>query len=414
MTTPNAALSSRAAAVMPWKNGLYGHMTTASLPSGYPQFYERGEAARVWDVDGNSYVDLMCSWGPIVLGHHHPDVDAAAGAQQALGDVLNGPGRPMVELAELLTDTVGGADWAMFAKNGTDATTICTMVARAATGRSAILVAEGAYHGSAPWCTPRLDGTIAEDRGGVERYVFNDLASVEAAVQRRDGDVAGILVSPFKHDAGHDQELVTAEFARGLRAICDRLGAALIIDEVRAGFRLNLGGSWDDLGVAADLSAWGKAMANGYALSAVTGTASLREAATRIYVTGSYWYGNVAMAAALATLKVLREEDGIARLRSAGQRLRDGFAAQAEAHGLSINQTGPPQMPYFTFEGDTERRRLRLFAQQALANGLFLHPGHNWFLSLAHTDAEIDRALEASEPAFAAVRDQVEAGAVGA
>jgi glutamate-1-semialdehyde 2,1-aminomutase len=404
--TEDAALSARAAAVMPWKDGIYGHMSTAFLPAGYPQFYARGEGARVWDVDGNSYIDLMCSWGTIVLGHRHPAVEAAVAHQQALGDCLNGPGRPMVELAELLTETIGHADWAMFAKNGTDATTICTMVARAATGRRYILAAGGAYHGSAPWCTPRLDGTIAEDRSSVELYRFNDLASVQAAVDRCDGDVAGIMVSPFKHDAGHDQELATPEFAIGLRALCDRLGVALILDEVRAGFRLNLGGSWEELGVDADLSAWGKAIANGYALSAVVGTDALRDAASSIFVTGSYWYSSVAMAAALATQKTLRERDGVALMRAAGQRLREGFQAHAAAHGLQILQTGPPQLPYMTFANDPAKEQLRRFAQQALHHGLWLHPGHNWFLSAAHDEREIEGALEAAGRAFGDVAEQ--------
>ncbi len=406
MTTPDAVLSRRAAAVMPWKNGLYGHMSTAYLPPGYPQFYERGDGALVWDVDGNSYVDLMCSWGTIVLGHRYPTVESAVGKQQALGDCLNGPGRPMVELAELLTDTIADADWAMFAKNGTDATTICTMVARAATGRRHILVARGAYHGSAPWCTPRLDGTIAEDRSRVELYDFNDLASVETAIDRCGADVAGIIVSPFKHDAGHDQELVAPQFATGLRALCDRLGAALILDEVRAGFRLNFGGSWEELGVKADLSGWGKAIANGYALSAVVGTDALRDAASSIFVTGSYWYSSVAMAAAIATLTTLRERDGVSLMRAAGQRLRDGFEAHAVTYGLQILQTGPPQLPYMTFVNDPAKEQLRRFAQRALQHGLFLHPGHNWFLSAAHGDREIEYALEAAGKAFEGVAER--------
>ncbi|MDQ6605494.1 MAG: aminotransferase class III-fold pyridoxal phosphate-dependent enzyme [Actinomycetota bacterium] len=404
--TQDAALSARAAAVMPWQDGLYGHMSTALLPAGYPQFYARGEGARVWDVDGNSYIDLMCSWGAIVLGHRHPAVEAAVAHQQGLGDCLNGPGRPMVELAELLTDTIGHADWAMFAKNGTDATTICTMVARAATGRRYILAAGGAYHGSAPWCTPRLEGTIPEDRSSVELYRFNDLASVQGAVDRCGGDIAGIMVSPFKHDAGHDQELATPEFVSGLRALCDRLGAALILDEVRAGFRLNFGGSWEELGVDADLSAWGKAIANGYPLSAVLGTDSLRAAASSIFVTGSYWYSSVAMAAALATLKTLREQDGVALMRSAGERLRDGLQARASAHGLRIRQSGPPQLPYLTFADDPDKRQLRRFAQRALGHGLWLHPGHNWFLSAAHGEPEIEAALAAAGKAFAGVAQE--------
>lgn len=406
--TVNDGLVTRAAAVLPWRDGIYGHMSTARLPAGYPQFYASGEGARVRDVDGNEYVDLMCSWGPVVLGHRHPAVEAAAAAQARMGDTLDGPTVQIVELAELLTATARHADWAMFTKNGTDATTVCVMVARAATGRRNVLVAGGAYHGSAPWCTPRLDGTVEEDRSTFLPYDFNDLASAEAAVDRCGGDVAAVIVSPFRHDAGYDQELADPAFARGLRALCDRIGAALILDDVRAGLRLHHGGSWDPLGVLPDLSAWGKALGNGFAISAVTGTDALRESASRIFATGSYWFSAVAMSAALTTLTTLREQDGVAAMERAGRRLRDGLDRQAAAHGLRILQTGPVQMPYMTFLDDPGKERLSLFGQEALRNGLFLHPTHNWFLSTAHTDEEIDRALEATDAAFAAVAHNVE------
>jgi glutamate-1-semialdehyde 2,1-aminomutase len=128
-------------------------------------------------VDGNEYVDLMCSYGPVLLGHQHPAVEEAARAQAAQADCRNGPGQVMVELAEALVAVVRHADWAMFAKNGTDATTACCTIARAQTGRKRILVANGAYHGSAPWCTPRPPGTTAEDRANLGYFTFNDLAS---------------------------------------------------------------------------------------------------------------------------------------------------------------------------------------------------------------------------------------------
>src|SRR5215475_3528770 len=180
---PRAAdtdLRRRARAVIP--GGMYGHQSAGPLPPAYPQFLRSGRGARIWDVDGNEYVDLMCSYGPIVLGHQHPKVEEAARAQAALGDCQNGPGEVMVDLAELLVDTVQHADWAMLAKNGTDATTMCCTIARAQTGRTRILAATGAYHGAAPWCTPRLAGVTTEDRANIGYYSFNDLTSVQAAV----------------------------------------------------------------------------------------------------------------------------------------------------------------------------------------------------------------------------------------
>jgi glutamate-1-semialdehyde 2,1-aminomutase len=150
------SLRERARKVVP--GGMWGHMNAVALPEGYPQFFSRGEGSRLWDVDGNEYVDLMCSWGPVILGHHHPEVDEAAQKQLALGDCLNGPSASMVELAELLVELVPHANWAQFQKNGTDATTTAATIARAGTRRRKILVARGAYHGAVPWCSPSLLG----------------------------------------------------------------------------------------------------------------------------------------------------------------------------------------------------------------------------------------------------------------
>ncbi len=290
----------------------------------------------------------MCSYGPVLLGHQHPAVEQAARAQAALADCQNGPGPVMVELAEALVATVRHADWAMFAKNGTDATTTCCTIARAQTGRKRILVARGAYHGAAPWCTPRPPGTTAQDRANLGYYAFNDLASVRATADEAGHDLAGILVSPFRHDAGFDQELVDPAFARGLRELCDAAGAALILDDVRCGFRLALGSSWEPVGVLPDLSAWSKAIANGHALAAILGNESFRGGAQQVFVTGSFWFAATAMAAGLATMSAMRSEGAIAAMERAGTALRDGILAQAAAHGLEVNYTGPVQMPYLT------------------------------------------------------------------
>ncbi len=395
-------LRRRAAVVIP--GGMYGHQSAGPLPPEYPQFMRSGRGARVWDADGNSYVDLMCSYGPVVLGHQHPAVQEAVRAQAALADCQNGPGPVLVELAELLVATVRHADWAMFAKNGTDATTMCCTIARAQTGRKRILVARGAYHGAAPWCTPRPAGTTPQDRANLGCYEFNDLASARAAVAEASDDLAAIVVSPFKHDAGFDQELVDPAFARGLRELCDSAGAALILDDVRCGFRLHLGGSWEPIGVDPDLSAWSKAIANGHPLAAVLGNDRFRRGASEIFVTGSFWFSAAPMAAAIATIGALRAEGAIEAMERAGAALRDGITGQAAAWGLGVSYTGPVQMPYLSFAGDSEHALARVFAAQAIRRGAYLHPRHNWFVSAALTDEDIALVLTATDAAFAAVR----------
>jgi glutamate-1-semialdehyde 2,1-aminomutase len=379
---PNdAALRTRAQRVIP--GGMYGHLNVARLPPGYPQFFARAEGATLWDVDGNAYVDFMCAYGPMVLGYGNREVEEAASAQRALGDVLTGPSERLVELAEKLVGMVAHADWALFQRNGTDATTLCVVVARAATKKRKILVARGAYHGSAPWCTPHPTGTTAEDRVHLVHYDYNDVASLVAAAQSVEGDIAGVIASAFKHDYGKDQELPTPAFARAVR---------------------HLAGSWETVGVRPDLAAYSKAIANGYTLAAVTGSDRFRDAAASVFMTGSFWCGAASMAASLKTLEIFERDGTIATIARLGQRFRDGLAAQAKTHGLALRQTGPAQMPTVLFADDPEVEKGRLFATEALRGGAWIHPQHNMFLSAAHTDADIDRALQATDGAMSAVR----------
>jgi glutamate-1-semialdehyde 2,1-aminomutase len=393
----DSELRERAAQVIP--GGLWGHMNTRMVEQSYPQFFERALGCEIWDVDGNRYIDFMCSWGPIILGHHHPGVEAAADKQQKLGDAMNGPGPVLVELAELMVNTISFADWVQFQKNGTDATTCCVTIARAGTRRRKVLIAKGAYHGAVPWCSPSVGGVTTEDRAHLIYFDYNDIDSLSDAVKKSHGDLAAIIVTPYKHDVRVDQVMATAEFARKCRELCDAEDAALIVDDVRAGFRLDLRGSWESFGVRPDLSAYSKAIANGYALAAIAGNNRFREAATlgNVYITGSFWYGATSMAAAVATITTLRDQNVIAHTAAMGQRLRDGLDGIAKAHGIVLRQTGPAQMPMVLFDGDPENKVGKIFCAAALRAGAYFHPWHNMFLSGAHTPALIDRALQAAE-----------------
>lgn len=394
----------RALKVIP--NGMYGHLSTARFADDYPQFFARGKGARVWDVDDREYIDLMCTFGPILLGHAHAEVDAAHNETAARGDVLNGPGPEMVELAEVLVDQVPHADWAMFAKNGTDATGLALTTARAATGRSKVLVARHSYHGIDAWAlAPEAPGTTVEDHLNTVYFEYNDLDSVEAAVAQAGEDaVAAIVCTPHRHDVYTDQLPADAEFARGVREICDRLGAALILDDVRCGLRLDLRGSWEQHGVRPDLSAWSKSLANGYALAVLLGAEPFREAAGKIVATGSFWLAGAPMAAALKTIDILKQTDGIATMAESGTRLQNGLREQAAQHGYDVSVTGPPSMPLLLFDEDPEFLKARTWSGLCARHGVYLHPVHNWFLSTAHDAAVIDEALQRTDAAFADLR----------
>jgi glutamate-1-semialdehyde 2,1-aminomutase len=394
---------------------MHGHLSTGRLTDDYPQFMARGEGARVWDVDGREFIDLMCTFGPILLGHAHPEVDAVAAATAGRGDVLNNPGPEMVELAELLVAEVEHADWAMFAKNGSDVNNLAVVVARAHTGRRKVLMARGSYHGIGGWALPpESPGTTVEDHANTVFFGYNDLDSLEAAViEAGEGDVAAIVCTPHRHEVFIDQEPADPEFARGVREICDRIGAMLIIDDVRCGARIDLRGGWAAHGVAADLSAWSKSLANGYPLAVLLGAGPLAEAAAKVTATGSFWYAAAPMAAALTTVRLLKETNGIERMQLAGRRLQDGLRAQAESHGFAVSVTGPPQMPLLLFAHDPGYAKSLAWAGACADRGVYLHPVHNWFLSTAHDDATIDEALERIDAAFADLPERLAAGGAG-
>ncbi|TMV54132.1 aminotransferase class III-fold pyridoxal phosphate-dependent enzyme, partial [Thioclava sp. BHET1] len=230
-TVKDQALRERAKKVIP--GGMYGHLSTALQPEGYPQFFASGRGTRITDVDGNSYIDFMCAYGPNLLGYGQADVAAAVARQQALGDTLTGPGPVMVELAEAMTQMVSHADWAMFCKNGGDATMMALMTARAYRGKRKVLVARHAYHGAMPWNSPKMGGVLPEDRAHIIYYDYNDPQALEDAVRQADGDLAGIFAAPFRHDTFARQELLDPDYARTARRLADEQDALLIVYDVR-------------------------------------------------------------------------------------------------------------------------------------------------------------------------------------
>ncbi|MBE7183252.1 MAG: aminotransferase class III-fold pyridoxal phosphate-dependent enzyme [Methylobacterium mesophilicum] len=394
----NKELVERARQVIP--NGMYGHESVALLPEGFPQFFSRASGARIWDADNNEYLDFLCAYGPNLLGYRNESVEAAAARQAELGDTMTGPSEIMVTLAENIVGMVDHAQWAMFCKNGSDATSMAMVTARAYSGKRKILVARGAYHGASPWCTPNPSGIVAEDRAHVIPFDYNDLDSLAEAVKAADGDVAGIFATPFRHESFIGQTEPDLDYAQGVRRICDEIDALLIVDEVRAGFRLARDCTWSLLGVRPDLSCWGKVLGNGHPISALLGAEKARRAAGGIYVTGSFWFSAVPMAAAIETLRQVRETDYLERIAARATQFRDGIAAQAVAHGFEVDQTGPAQMPQILFRGDPELKLGFSWVEAVLRRGAYLHPWHNMFINAAMTAQDIDDALLATDGAF--------------
>jgi glutamate-1-semialdehyde 2,1-aminomutase len=394
------ALFQRASAVIP--GGLYGHtQPAATLPGVFPYFAASASGARFRDVDGREYLDFMCGYGPVVLGHADPALEDAVAGVRSRGLCFSLPSEPLVELAEELTRRIDFADWAVFGKNGSDMTTWALQVAREATGRRKILHIKGVYHGVDAWITPGHGGIIPEDRSHIHSFPWNDADGAAKLFEQFRGDIAAVFVTPYHHPSYAASEFAQPAFFPRLRQLCDEANALLILDDIRVGFRLHNGGSHIPFGLRPDLSCYCKAMANGYAISACVGREPFRKAARQVFLTGSYWNDPVALTAALYTLKRLETENIPDHLERMGQRLAVGLKTAAAEVGLGFELTGPGTAPYPIFHDDANLFKIQKFCAAALKQGLFFHPHHNWFLCAAHTEGEIDEAIERAKPAFA-------------
>ncbi len=401
-------LFTRAAAVIP--EGIYGHQNPAFvIPGASPYFADYAEGGHFWDVDGNEYIDFLCGYGPVILGHNHPEVENAVNRQMAKGSCFNHPGKLMVMLAEKLTSMIAMADWVIFAKNGSDVTTWAIRVAREYTGRKKIVMAKGAYHGAHSWCTAYPGGVLPEEKNNILTMNWNQIDTLERLAAIHRGKIAGLILTPYHHPTYTAQEMAANGFWEKVREICDRENILLILDDIRACFRLDVHGSHEVFGIKPDLICFAKAMANGHPISTAVGLNKYREAAEAVFFAGTFWFSPVPMAAALTTLNILETTDAISEMNRLGTRLKNGLEELGKQYDYRITVSGPPALPYMTFDDDPDLYHIQVFCREMISRGVFLHPHHNWFICAAHTDADIDHTLEAADDVFRIVQQELDA-----
>lgn len=387
--------------------GVYGHFTPAPyVPlDAYPFFADRAKGSRFRDVDDNEFIDYMCAYGPMVLGYAHPDVDAAFKAQMQEADAVSIASPRMVEFAEMLIDMIPIADWAFFAKNGADVTNLAVMTARAATNRKKIVAIRGGYHGTSPWMqSPGHHGVLLEDHENIIRIPWNDINALKKVITDQGEDIAGFISSPYHHPIFMDNELPTEGYWSQVVDIMHKNGSLVIVDDVRAGFRLHLGGSCEKYGFKPDLICFSKAIANGYALSALVGTEALRVDTAKVFHTGSFWFCAGSLAAAMACLKALKEIDAPKVMEDLGRKLTDGIVQVAASHGYTMKVTGELSMPYLRITDDDNLMLHQEFCGECTRRGAFFTSHHNWFLSTAHTEDDIKQTLDICDDTFKAIK----------
>ena len=397
----------RAFQVIP--SGIYGHQGPTEgcyiPPDAFPRFSSRAKGAHFWDLDGNDYIDYMCGYGPNILGYGDEDVDAAALAQRKKEDCVTIPSAVMVDFAELLVDTVACADWAFFAKNGGDVTTLAVMTARAATRRKKIVFFNGYYHGVSPW-TQKLDYPgILEEEVVNNLYVdFDDYPALEKVFHDHKGEIAGLIAQPYMHGNFKDNFYPSEGYWQKVRKLCDDHCAVLIVDDVRAGFRLDMAGSDHYFGFRADLICFCKALANGYNVSALCGRESLKDVVSGLSYTGSYWMSAVPFAAGIACIKKMKAIDAPKLLNSLGKKLTEGLSAAAANNGYHLSVSGAPSLFYLRLADDDSLMLHQRWVAECVKRGIFITSHHNHFICAALTEADIERSVEIAEDAFHALK----------
>ena len=379
--------------------GIFGHYKYAVRESG-PKFFSKSEGAYFWDLDDNRYVDLMCGYGPSILGYNHPEVEEAFKSSSDKGNTVSIASPVMVDLASKLVDMVDIADWALFGKNGGDATSLAVMIAREFTGKKKIIKIDDGYHGVAPWMQDKnRPGVIASDSEHVIKIKWNDLEELENLLGQDNNDIACFISSPYDHPVSRDNSLPNEGYWEKVTSLCKAHGILTIVDDVRSGFRINLKGSNVAFGFSPDMICFGKAIANGHPLASLVGKEEIKTAAERVYFTGTQFFSAPPMAAAIATLNELEKVDAPTKLIDYGKKLNARLEAVASEKGFNLVSSGIPSMPYYRLEDQSFETHIR-WIDECVKRGVYMLSYHNHFISLAHKEEDIDFIESAARQAF--------------
>jgi glutamate-1-semialdehyde 2,1-aminomutase len=396
---------------------------------GSPPFIERAEGCRLHDVDGNAYIDYVLSWGPMILGHAHPEILSAVKQAADRGTSFGAPTPLEVELAEELCELVPGCEKVRLVNSGTEATMSALRVARGFTNRKTIVKFEGCYHGHADSLLAKAGSGVATfnlpDSAGVpEEFVrftlnlpFNDLAAVENLFAERGEEIAAVIVEPVAGNMG----CVPPEkgFLEGLRTVTTKHGALLIFDEVMTGFRVARGGAQERFGITADLVTLGKVMGGGLPAAAYGGRADIMDHVAPlgpVYQAGTLSGNPLAVSAGLTALRIIKSQDIYPALEGTTMKLAEGLREAARQAGVpvTVNQCGAMLTVFFGSEPVTDYAsakkcdadRFARWHRALLENGVYWPPSQfeAAFTSTAHTKADIEQTLQAASKAFAAAK----------
>ena len=377
------------------------------IPKEFPIFFKGGKAGRVTDVDDNEYVDLMATYGAIVLGHGYEELDnAVIDCIRSTGFCTTLANPVQAQLAAKLHDLVPSCDKAMLVKTGSDGTLAAIRIARAHTGRTKIM--RCGYHGWHDWSVEVKTGIPEAAYRDVIEFRYNDLDHLADQLKTHGSDVAAIMMWPLGTPLGKPVQMPLPGYLEGVRALADQHGAVLIFDELRTCFRVALGGAQALFGVTPDMTVIGKAMANGYAIAAVVGNSRVMKIAeTKVFVSSTYFQNTFPQVAALKTIEIMERDDVLGKLQRMGDDCSRRLDTVVQQSGVNCTFSGGPWMPHFTFNEPDDMANMKLrfnFYSQLIRSGVFLSPHHHGFFIYQQTPEDFDQVVTSVAEALGEIR----------
>jgi len=375
----------------------------------FPIFLEYGKGCRLTDVDGNEYIDFLCGYGPIILGYREEEVDDAVIQQikdKGFCFTLTQPYQN--ELAKKLNELIPSAELSIFLKTGSDATTASIRIARAYTNRVKIM--RSGYHGWHDWCVEMKGGIPEKFYEDVHEFHYNDLDHLEDLMKKQGDQTAAIIMTPFGHHLHQKMQTPKPGFLEGVRKLADKYGAVLVFDEVRTCFRLRMGGAQELYGVTPDLTVLGKGMANGYAISVVTGKKDvMMAAASKLFISSTFFSNSVGYIAALKTIEIMERDKVLDNIWGKGGRFLKKIRDIIDKYDVGAELSGVEPMFFITFkkdEANTRKGRRDDFYTQLIRKGFFFTPHHHAYISYRHTEEDLDKTAKAIDESMAYVHDK--------
>lgn len=371
----------------------------------YPIFIDRGYGGHIVDVDGNDYIDMLCAYGPIILGYNEPEINQEVIKQMDKGFCFTMVQELQNTLQKKLIELIPSAEMVVLAKTGSDATGIAVRVARAYTGKNKIM--RCGYHGWHDWCVEVKGGVPKQITELTLEFHYGDLEELEAMLKQHADDTACIILTPVGHPLALPVEAPPEGYLQGVRQLADKYNVILIFDEIRTGFRVALGGAQERYGVTPDLSVFGKAMGNGYPISACVGKEEImRVLESKAFVSSTFFPNSLEMAASLKCIEILERENVLEDIWTRGEVFLQDTIRLVEASGVPASVSGIPPMSYITFDkvDDKYKERRSFFYTETIRRGLFIQPYHHGYICYRHTDEDLKKALTAIEEALAATK----------